>query len=126
MRGVSAPQGARGLAAIFCALALSGCSHVHVVGAARTLTVALTDYRLTPQNVRVAQGELTIIVRNYGRLAHNLTVRMASVSEGTTPPLLPGQTAQLAVYLPPGKYVMASTILSDQALGAYGTLTVTP
>ncbi len=114
------------MAAVTCALALSGCSHVHVVGAQRTLTVALTEYRLTPQNVRVTQGELTIIVRNYGRLAHNLAVTMDGMSEGATQPLLPGQSAQLAVYLPPGKYVMASTILSDQALGQYGTLTVTP
>lgn len=118
MRGVR-------LAVLTCALALSACSHVHVVGAHRTLTVELTEYKLIPQNVRVAQGELTIIVRNYGRLAHNLSVTMDGVNEGSTLPLLPGQSARLAVYLTPGKYVMASTILSDQALGEYGTLTVT-
>jgi uncharacterized protein (DUF58 family) len=114
------------LAVLTCALALSACSSVHRVGAQRTLTVALTEYRIAPQNISVAEGELTIVVSNYGRLAHNLTVRMDGVSEGSTQPLLPGQSAQLAVYLTPGRYVMASTILSDQALGQYGTLTVTP
>ena len=35
----------------------------------------------------------------------------------------PGQSAELFATLAAGKYLMASTILSDQALGAYGTLT---
>lgn len=116
----------RTVAVLSCALALSACSHVHVVGANRTLRVAVTEYRLIPQDVRVTQGELTIVVHNYGRLSHNLQVTMNGMGEGSTPPLLPGQTARLALYLTPGRYVMASTILSDQDLGTYGTLTVTP
>jgi hypothetical protein len=31
----------------------------------------------------------------------------------------------LTVVLPPGSYTMASNLLSDTALGEYGTLTVT-
>ena len=116
----------RTAAVLTCALALSACSHVHVVGASRTLRVAVTEYRVIPQDVRVTQGELMIIVHNYGRLSHNLAVTMNGVSEGSTQPLLPGQTAQLALYVTPGSYVMASTILSDRDLGTYGTLTVTP
>ena len=42
----------------------------------------------------------------------------------STKPIAPGQTAQLDAALPPGHYLMASSILSDQALGAYGTLIV--
>ena len=41
-----------------------------------------------------------------------------------TEPLAPGQTTDLVTTLAPGRYLMASTILSDQALGAYGTLDV--
>ena len=115
----------RALGLFVCAVALAACAHVEHVGADHTLTVALTEYRLHPQDVTVSQGELTIIVHNYGRLAHNLSVTLGRMSEGSTQPLLPGQSAQLALFLPPGRYLMASTILSDQALGAYGTLTVT-
>jgi hypothetical protein len=41
-----------------------------------------------------------------------------------TQPIAPGQTTELDLDLAPGTYQMASTILSDQALGAFGTLTV--
>jgi hypothetical protein len=116
----------RAAAALLCAVGLSGCSHAHVIGADRTLRVALTEYRLRPQDVRVSAGPLTIFVHNYGRLTHDLALRIDGVSAGSTGPLLPGQSTELAVYLAPGHYGMASTILSDQALGQYGTLTVTP
>lgn len=113
------------LAALICGLALSACSHVHAVGADRTLRVALTEYRLRPQDVRVSAGPLTIFVHNYGRLTHNLALSIGGSSAGSTGPLLPGQSTELALYLTPGRYLMASTILSDQELGDYGTLTVT-
>jgi hypothetical protein len=112
-------------AALICLLALSACSHVHLVGADRTLRVALTEYRLRPQDVRVSSGPLTIFVHNYGRLTHNLALSIDGSSAGSTGPLLPGQSTELALDLAPGRYLMASTILSDQALGEYGTLTVT-
>jgi hypothetical protein len=115
----------RAAAAVSCALALSACSHVHVVGADRTLRVALTEYRLRPQDVRMSAGPLTIFIHNYGRLTHNLAVSMSGSSAGSTGPLLPGRSTELLLYLTPGRYLMASTILSDQALGEYGTLTVT-
>ncbi len=88
--------------------------------------MALTEYRLHPQDVRVSAGLLAIFVHNYGRLTHNLTLSIDGLGAGSTGPLLPGQSTELVVYLTPGRYVMASTILSDQALGEYGTLTVTP
>lgn len=105
--------------------ALGGCGHTQQVGADRTLRVALTEYHLNPQGARLAAGPLTILVRNYGRLTHNLVVSTNGHPAGSTRPLRPGQSAVITVYLSTGSYQMASTILSDQALGAYGTLTVT-
>jgi uncharacterized cupredoxin-like copper-binding protein len=103
----------------------SGCGHAVEVGGDRTLQVSLSEYHVLPQSVRVSAGSLTIVVHNYGRLAHNLVLFQNDVSTGATKPIWPGQSAQLTVTLSPGTYLMASTILSDQALGAYGTLTVT-
>ena len=40
-------------------------------------------------------------------------------------PLSPGETSQMTLFLSPGTYSMVSTVLSDQSLGAYGTLKVT-
>jgi hypothetical protein len=104
---------------------LGGCSHSQPVGGDRTLHVALSEYQVRPQDARVGAGELIIYVRNYGRLSHNLVIFHAGQVIGATAPLFPGQSAELALALTPGEYSMTSTIRTDQALGAYGTLTVT-
>ncbi|HWE31979.1 MAG TPA: cupredoxin domain-containing protein [Solirubrobacteraceae bacterium] len=103
---------------------LTGCGRVAAVGPSRTLSVAVTEYRINPQRVTASSGQLTIEVHNYGRLSHNLAVFSGSVEDATTPPISPGQSAELTVNLTPGKYALASTVMSDQALGTYGTLTV--
>jgi hypothetical protein len=103
---------------------LSGCGRTLLVGSDRTLSVGLTEYRIAPQSIHAPPGLLTILVHNYGRLTHNLVISRAGQPEAATAPISPGETAELAVTLGPGTYLVASTILSDQALGAYGTLTV--
>jgi hypothetical protein len=105
--------------------AVGGCGHTEAVGAGRTLQMGLTEYRLTPENARVSTGVLTIMVHNYGVLTHNLVVSSNGQTVDSTEPIWPGQSAELSLSLAPGKYLMASTIQSDQALGEYGTLTVT-
>jgi hypothetical protein len=103
----------------------AGCSHTQRVGTSRTVRMALTEYRLDPQSVQLSgAGTLAIIVHNYGRLTHNLVISANGQSVAGTQPIPPGETVELDLDLAPGKYQMASTILSDQALGAYGTLTV--
>jgi plastocyanin len=104
---------------------LGGCAHTETVGNARTLYVALSEYRLTPQSVRVSAGPVTVFVHNYGRLTHNLVISRSGQVTGTTRPIWPGQSAEITLTLARGTYLMASTILSDEALGEYGTLTVT-
>lgn len=103
----------------------AGCSHTRSVGTSRTLSVALGEYRLNPENVRVSQGTLMIFVHNYGRLTHNLVISAHGQTVDATKPIPPGQSAELDVLLAAGTYSMASTIQSDEALGEFGTLTVT-
>lgn len=112
------------IASLAVAWACAGCSHTRQVGANRTLELALTEYRLNPDDVSTSDGLLAIVVHNYGRLTHNLVVSANGQSVAGTKPIPPGQTAELDLDLAPGTYLMASTILSDEALGAYGTLTV--
>ena len=105
---------------------LAACGRTAVLGSDRTLTVGVTEYRVIPQKVRMSEGLVNFEVHNYGRLTHNLAISRDGQSEGSTTPLAPGQSANLALELTtPGTYTMASTMLSDQALGAYGTLIVT-
>ena len=93
-------------------------------GRGATLQIDLNEYRVTPQDVRAASGPLTIFVHNYGRLNHNLVITQKGLQTAATEPLAPGQTTNLVTTLTPGRYQMASTVLSDQALGAYGTLDI--
>ena len=106
------------------ALVTAGCGHTATVGNARTLQVALNEYRVTPQDVRAPTGLLTIYVHNYGRLTHDLVISLDGRTQAATKPIAPGQTEELDAALGPGHYLMSSSILSDQALGAYGTLIV--
>jgi hypothetical protein len=109
---------------VLAALAMAACGRTTRVGTARTLQIALNEYRVTPQDVRAQTGLLTIFVHNYGRLTHNLVISLNGRTEAATTPIPPGQTEELDAALGPGHYLMASSILSDQALGAYGTLIV--
>jgi len=104
---------------------IAGCGHTATVGADRTLRLALTEYQVLPQKVQVSRGLVTIIVHNVGKLTHNLVITEGDQRIDGTPPIWPGTTQQLLVTLSPGTYTMASTLFSDQALGEYGTLTVT-
>jgi hypothetical protein len=112
------------LAAALASLAVAACGTTTRVGNARTLQIALNEYRVIPQDVRARTGLLTIFVHNYGRLTHDLVISLNGRTEAATEPIAPGQTQELDAALGPGHYLMASSILSDQALGAYGTLTV--
>jgi hypothetical protein len=102
----------------------AGCSHTVAVGSTRTLRLGLTEYRVVPQSVRAQPGELTLIVTNDGRVTHNLAITAAGKVLQQTPPIAPGESTALIVYLGKGSYVMTSTLFSDQALGTYGTLNV--
>jgi hypothetical protein len=113
------------LSAAAATVLLAGCGHTAQVGVNRTFQVALTEYHVSPQRVRAPAGTLTIFVHNYGRLSHNLVISSGGRPDASTQPIPPGQTSELLATLAPGNYLMSSTILSDQALGAYGTLIVT-
>jgi plastocyanin len=111
--------------ALFALTGVTGCSHTEVVGSNRMLRVAISEYRLNPARVRVATGNLTIYVHNYGRLTHNLVIGLAGHKEAGTDTIWPGQSAEFTVDLAPGTYSMSSTLQSDQVLGVDGTLQVT-
>ncbi len=106
-------------------LLLAGCGQTDVIRRSRTVLVGLTEYRVAPQRVQISRGPVTILVHNYGRLTHNLVISRGTQTQASTRPIWPGQTAELTLMLAPGSYLMASTILSDQTLGEYGTLSVT-
>ena len=122
MTGLRATKFALLLAAV---VLVTACSHTEVVGSNRTVQIQLSEYRLQPQSIKVSRGLLTIIVHNHGLLDHNLTLFQNGQTVDAINPLSPGETSQMTLFLSPGTYSMVSTVLSDQSLGASGTLRVT-
>jgi hypothetical protein len=112
------------VAAVALSAGLAACGHTVSVGRGRTLRVALTEYRVIPQSIRSSSGQLTLVVRNDGRLTHDLTISRGSTVIDQTLPLAPGESTYLVLDLQRGSYVMASSLFADQALGQYGTLSV--
>jgi hypothetical protein len=106
------------------ALALAACGPVLHVGAGATVRIALNEYRVTPQDVQAAPGTLTLVVHNVGRLTHDLVITHDGRRTAATAPLAPGESTALVATVSSGRYLMSSSILSDQALGTYGTLDV--
>jgi hypothetical protein len=103
---------------------LAGCGSSHHHRGSAALNVSVSEYRIMPQSVHVNAGVVTVVVHNRGRLIHNLVVSRDGHSQGSTKPIWPGASADLTLAVSDGSYLMASTIVSDQALGAYGTLQV--
>lgn len=106
-------------------LALLGCGATVRVPTGGTVRVAISDYRLNPDRIHARAGTVTVVASNFGRLAHDLVISIDGHSAASLKPLPPGGSEQQTVTLGPGTYQIASTLLSDAALGISGTLIVT-
>jgi hypothetical protein len=103
---------------------LGGCGATHQVPSGGTLDVSVNEWRVTPQNVDARAGSMLIVVHNSGRLAHDLVLSHDGVRVTATPPIMPGQNADMSASIGKGSYLIYSSMLDDQATGVYGTLHV--
>src|SRR5437016_5275667 len=114
---------AAGAGALCLATLASGCSHT-MTERGHLVRLIVTEYRMNPASLRVPPGELTIVVRNMGRLTHNLVISRGDRAQAHTTPMPPGARPQLAVIVTSGRYVLASSLFSDGDLGFYAPLPV--
>ncbi len=112
------------LLALLAALGLTACGRSQTVAAGHPLTVAITEYRLNPSAVTIPGGVITVIVRNDGRLTHDLVIDENGHPEQSSGPVAPGEEATMFVFLLPGHYTMSSSTYIDADLGIRGTITV--
>jgi uncharacterized cupredoxin-like copper-binding protein len=113
-------------------LAAGGCGGDKVFRTDRPiLRITLDEYRIMPQNIEVKAGRIKLVVRNAGRLTHNLAIQVPNGPGGKPTPVArvatmqPGQTAEpIKVALAPGEYRLACTIANHDDLGQFGTLKV--
>jgi len=101
------------------------------------LRLTVDEYRIVPQNIVVKAGRMKFVVRNTGRLTHNLVIQIPPKHPGDNPEQLsptsrtatmqPGQTAEpIKVTLAPGTYRLVCTIANHDDLGQFAALTVKP
>ncbi len=122
----------RALLTALVALALTGCADVPTsTREGRTLRLTADEFSITPQDVSVPAGRLTIDLRNRGRLTHNVHVEVPSEEPGVqpedlggTPTAQPGQTVREEITLAPGTYELVCTNQNHDDLGVRGTLVV--
>ena len=119
--------------ALLAAAALGGCGGApgFVTDRDGTLQIALDEYRLEPENIRVRAGRLHIVARNRGQLTHNLEVQSLNrdpgeppYSFGRTDTAHPGEIVSRTLELRAGKYRLVCTIANHDDLGQYGELQV--
>ena len=115
------------------ALALSGCGESDVFRTERPIVrITLDEYRIVPQNISVPPGRIKLVVRNAGRLTHNVAVQdersngtFVELPDRRVATMQPGQTAKpIKVDLTPGTYRLVCTIANHDDLGQFGTLDV--
>ncbi len=113
--------------------ALAGCGAEGTVREdSSALRITLDEYRITPQDVSVRPGRLKFIVRNSGRLTHNLVVQIPPrkrnapyLEVGRVDTAQPGESPPpIKLRLETGTYRMVCTIGNHDDLGQYGTLKV--
>lgn len=104
------------------------------------ITVKMSDFKFTPQDISAPAGKLTITAPNDGNVAHELVlvksdkpagsfpVKNGRVSEdgsvGEISETPAGKTKSHTFDLQPGKYVMICNISGHYQAGMYGSIVV--
>jgi len=98
----------------------------------RTIGLKLDEYRILPPAVSAPAGPLRLIIRNLGRLTHNVQVetipRLGSTKQPSviarTATVHAGERAEVRFTIRPGTYRLRCTIGNHDDLGQTGTLVV--
>ena len=113
------------LLAIALTLSACGASETPVRVRTTTFSVALDDYLIRPQSLRVPKGErLTVNATNRGRLGHTFRIRGASRNVLAITTIEPGETKSRRFRLAPGSYRMYCVLANHEELGLHGTLRI--
>ena len=133
MRFVMPRSSLLALAAAVAAIVLPAAAGAGRAAAPSVLHVDLTEWALVPDGGRVPAGPVELIVRNVGRIPHELAIiptdtwaqplfvrngRAVGDQVGRPIVLRPGQARSLRVYLAPGPYVLLDNLRGHYRLGA--------
>jgi len=89
------------------------------------IEIALLEYEMKPNKIRVKPGAVTFVLRNKGRFAHDFHVDGPGV-EAHAEKFSPGRAVRLKVTLREGEYKISCPLSNHEQRGMHGTLVVTP
>lgn len=122
--------------ALMAALILPGLGGAEEVRSERPQVEFVVDeYTITPSKLSIRPGKIKFVIRNEGRLTHNVRVFTIADDEERgrpacrqrpcgTPTAQPGQRLADKLTLEPGVYRLTCTIGNHDDLGNHGTLVV--
>jgi uncharacterized cupredoxin-like copper-binding protein len=93
-------------------------------GAAQTIQVSATEYKLTLPTTRFAPGAYTFVMKDDGHATHAIEIEGPGVSKKASETAGPGGSASLTVTLQKGSYTMYCPVGNHRAQGMETTLTV--
>ncbi len=100
----------------------AGARGAHV---SRTIDVTESEYRIAlPALKEAPSGTYTFVVKNAGKVAHNLVVQGPNVSGTGTALIAPGGSAKLVVALSSGTYALFCSVDDHRKLGMNAKLSV--
>jgi plastocyanin len=118
----------RRLCLVFAALTVltaTGCSRSAAVRVPdRTVRLELSDYRISPQRVRVQAGRVTFVVTNSSHGVHAIRVARRGHVRVSVTALRPGGSRTVTARLKRGTYRMYCPESHHEVLGEYGTVSV--
>lgn len=89
------------------------------------IEIALMEYEMKPNKIRVKPGAVTFVLRNEGRFAHDFHVEGPGV-EAHAQKFSPGRAVRLEVTLREGEYKISCPLSNHDQRGMHGTLVVSP
>jgi plastocyanin len=96
---------------------------VQAVAAGKPVAVTENEFHVILAQKSLKPGAYTFVVKNAGKIQHDLAVQGGSVNT-KTPLINPGATAKLTVTLPAGTYTLFCTVPGHRAAGMVAKLTV--
>ena len=93
------------------------------VAAGKPVAVTENEFHVILASKTVPAGTYTFVVKNAGKIQHDLAVQGGAVN-AKTPLINPGSTAKVTVKLPAGTYTLYCTVPGHKAAGMVAKLTV--
>ena len=114
------------IALLIAAFAVAGCGATTPVARVDDGRVAVTldEYLISPQDIDVPPGRVTVTVSNHGRLRHSFRLWGANGEPLAVKSVFPGDSVTRTATLERGEYRMVCTIMNHAELGMTGRLIV--